>query len=55
MTIQVTTNYFTTEKAIKKLIEDNIDKIKKMLSQQETKNKNNTGFFYLGKNTISYM
>lgn len=49
MTIQVTTNYFTTEKTIKKLIEDNIDKIKKMLAQQETKNKNNTGFFYLGK------
>ena len=34
MTIQVTTNYFTTEKAIKKLIEDNIDKIKKMLAHQ---------------------
>lgn len=49
MTIQVTTNYFTTEKAITKLIEENIDKITKMLEQQETKNENNTGFFYLGK------
>ena len=49
MSIQVTTNYFTSEKAVTKLIEENTDKIKKMLLQQETKNENNTGFFYLGK------
>ena len=49
MTIQVTTNYFTSEKAITKLIEDNLTKIEKMLSHQEVKNENNTGFFYLGK------
>lgn len=49
MTIQVTTNYFTSDKAIAKLIEENTDKIKKMLLSQETKNENNDGFFYLGK------
>ena len=49
MTIQVTTNYFTSEKAITKLIEDNLTKIEKMLSHQEVKNENNIGFFYLGK------
>ena len=40
MTIQVTTNYFTSEKAITKLIEDNLTKIEKMLSHQEVKNEN---------------
>lgn len=49
MTIQVTTNYFTSQKAITKLIEENTDKIEKMINQQKTKNENNTGFFYLGK------
>lgn len=49
MTIQVTTNYFTSQKAITKLIEENTDKIEKMINQQKTKNENNNGFFYLGK------
>lgn len=49
MTIQVTTNYFTSEKNIIKLIEDNTKKIKKMLDHQKIKNENNTGFYYLGK------
>ncbi len=49
MTIQVTTNYFTSEKNIIKLIEDNTEKIKKMLDHQKIKNENNTGFYYLGK------
>ena len=49
MTIQVTTNNFTTDKMITKLIEDNTEKIRKMLNHQVTKNENNTGFFYLGK------
>lgn len=49
MAIQVTTNYFTSQKAITKLIEENTDKIEKMINQQKTKNENNTGFFYLGK------
>ena len=37
LTIQVTTNRFTTNKAIEKLIEDNYDKIIKMIEAQETK------------------
>ena len=49
MTIQVTTNFFTSDKAITKLIEENSNKIKKMINTQEIKNENNTGFFYLGK------
>ena len=49
MTIQVTTNYFTSDKAITKLIEENTNRIKKMIESQEIKNENNTGFFYLGK------
>ena len=49
MSIQVTTNFFTSDKAITKLIEENSNKIKKMIKTQEIKNENNTGFFYLGK------
>ena len=49
MTIQVTTNFFTSDKAITKLIEENSNKIKKMINTQKIKNENNTGFFYLGK------
>lgn len=50
LTIQVTTNTFTSNKSIEKLIEDNYDKIIKMIEAQETKKSNNEGgFFYLGK------
>ena len=50
LTIQVTTNIFTTNRAIEKLIEDNYDKIVKMIDAQEVKKNNNEGgFFYLGK------
>ena len=49
MTIQVTTYYFTNDRAIAKLIEENKSKIKKMLDMQQVKNENNEGFFYLGK------
>ena len=49
LTIQVTTNAFTSNKAILKLIEDNYEKIVKMIEAQETKKNNNEGFFYLGK------
>lgn len=49
LTIQVTTNVFTSNKAILKLIEDNYEKIVKMIEVQETKKSNNEGFFYLGK------
>ena len=49
MTIKVTTNYFTSDKAIGKIIEENTNQIKKMIESQKIKNENNTGFFYLGK------
>ena len=50
LTIQVTTNMFTSNRAIEKLIEDNYSKIVKMIETQEVKNSNNDdGFFYLGK------
>lgn len=49
MTIQVTTNFFTSDKQISKLITDNTSKLEKMISAQVIKNENNDGFFYLGK------
>lgn len=49
MTIKVTTNYFTSDKAIGKIIEENTNQIKRMIESQKIKNENNTGFFYLGK------
>ncbi len=49
LTIQVTTNMFTSDRAITKLVEDNYDKIVKMIEAQQVKNNNNDGFFYLGK------
>lgn len=49
MTIQVTTNFFTSDKQISKLITDNTSKLEKMISTQVTKNENNDGFFYLGR------
>ena len=47
--VYVTTNTFTSNKSIQKLIEDNYDKIVKMFEVQEKKKENNEGFFYLGK------
>lgn len=49
LTILVTTNYLTTDKAISKLIEDNYDKVIKMIESQKIKKTNNEGIFYLGK------
>lgn len=49
LTIQVTTNKFTSSKAILKLIDDNYDKIVRMIEAQKIKKTNNDGFFYLGK------
>lgn len=50
LTIQVTTNKFTSNKSIEKLIEDNYEKIIKMIEAQEIKKSNNEGgFFFLGK------
>ena len=50
--IYVTTNYFTPLRSIEKLIEDNYKRIGEMIEFQETKNRNNNGFFYLGKQYI---
>ncbi len=49
MTIYVTTNYFTRDKDIKKLLDNNYSSIVKMIKQQEIKIKSNEGFNYLGK------
>ena len=47
--IHVTTNYFTTIKAIQKLIEDNYSRIVDMVNVQKKRADNNEGFYYLGK------
>lgn len=49
LTVFVTTNRFTTTKAITNLIEENYDKLVRMIEVQEKKKKNNQGFLYLGK------
>lgn len=49
LSILVTTNKFTPIKTITDLIEENYEKIVKMLEVQQKKNENNDGFFYLGK------
>lgn len=49
LSILVTTNKFTPIKAITDLIEENYEKIVKMIEVQQKKNENNDGFFYLGK------
>ncbi len=50
--IHVTTTIFTSTKSIVKLIDENYDRICKMIDFQEVKVKNNMGFFYLGKQYI---
>ena len=50
--VHVTTNFFTPNFSIEKLIRDNYDKICKMIDVQEVKARNNSGFFYLGKQYI---
>ena len=55
LTIYITTNYFTPMFSINHLIETNYKRICEMIDFQEKKEKNNTGFFYLGKQyTIIY-
>ncbi|MBE6157267.1 MAG: M48 family metallopeptidase [Firmicutes bacterium] len=49
LTIKVTTNYFTSDKTIIKLLNDSYKSIAKMIDHQLAKNDNNEGFFYLGK------
>lgn len=50
--VHVTTNIFSSTRSIKRLIEENYDRICKMIDFQEVKFKNNNGFFYLGKQYI---
>ena len=47
--VTVTTGFLTSTHFIHTLIEENYDKICKMIDAQEIKRKNNQGFFYLGK------
>lgn len=49
LTIYVTTNYFTRDREIAKLLEDNYSSIVRMLKKQKVKNSNNENFNYLGK------
>ena len=49
MNIYVTTNFFASDKSIKKLIDDNYNEIVKMIKIQEIKQENNEGFHFLGK------
>ena len=49
LTVYVTTNKFTSDKAIERLIEDNYEKIVRMIDAQCKKKDNNDGFYYLGK------
>lgn len=50
LTIYVTTNIFTRDKDIAKLLDENYDSICKMIKKQKVKNSNNENFNYLGKN-----
>lgn len=47
--IYVTTNYYTSDRAIKKLIEENYKSIIRMIEAQKVKKESNEGFNYLGK------
>ncbi len=49
LTISVTTSLFVSNRSIQKLIEDNYEKIVKMVEVQKKKKENNEGFYYLGK------
>ncbi len=50
LTIYVTTNIFTSDRQIVKLLEKNYSSICKMIEKQKIKNSNNENFNYLGKN-----
>lgn len=49
MTIYITTNIFTRDRDIQKLIDENVKAIIKMIEVQNKKNESNEGFHYLGK------
>ena len=50
LTIYVTTNIFTRDKDIAKLLDENYDSICRMIKKQKVKNTNNENFNYLGNN-----
>ena len=50
--VTVTTGFLTTNFFVQKLIEENYNRICDMIDFQETKIKNNLGFFYLGKQYV---
>ncbi len=50
--VTVSTGILTSNKFIEKLINDNYDRVCKMIDFQEVKAKNNSGFFYLGKQYV---
>lgn len=49
MSIFITTNYLTTKKYIKKLLDENKDAVIKMLNRQAKVNEKAKSFFYLGR------
>lgn len=49
LNILVTTNIFTSDKQIEKIINENMDSIEKMIDKIKSKNTYNSKFFYLGK------
>lgn len=49
LNIYVTTNYFTTEKQIIKLLDNNYDYLFKMLNNMKQRNEKKELFYYLGK------
>lgn len=48
LSIVVTTSYFTTKRQIVKMLNDNVESIKKMLNRQIASQEKNKTFFYLG-------
>jgi len=49
LNIYVTTNYFTTNSMIKKILDNNYDYLVKTVNKQEIKQKRNEMFYYLGQ------
>ena len=49
LNIYITCNYLTSERTIKKLLDDNIEPLRKMLSKAKSLEYRNSKFFYLGK------
>lgn len=49
LVIYVTTNIFTRDRDIQKLLDENYQSVVKMIKNQYQKNKSNEGFHYLGK------